>query len=66
MRKTRVWITIGCCLFTVAQFAWAQGARKPGLWEMTTTMNMAGQQMPQMPQLPPGVQLPPVSPHAPP
>jgi hypothetical protein len=66
MRKTRVWIIMGCCLFAVAFFAWAQGARKAGLWETTTTMNFGGSQMPpgmppnaQMPQLPPGVQLPP-------
>ena len=67
MRKTRVWIALGCCLFALSQFASAQSARKPGLWEVTTTMNMGGQQMPamqmppnaQMPQLPPGVQLPP-------
>jgi hypothetical protein len=59
MRKTLVWITTGCCLFAVALFAWAQSGRKPGLWEVTTTMNMGGQQMPAMPQLPPGVQMPP-------
>ena len=65
MRKTLVWITMGCSLFAVALLAWAQGGRKAGLWEVTATMNMGGQQMPQMPpnaqmpQLPPGVQLPP-------
>ncbi|MGA9070728.1 MAG: DUF3617 family protein [Terracidiphilus sp.] len=62
MHKTRIWVTLSCCLFAVALFAWAQSARKAGLWETTTTMNMAGMQMPQMPQniqLPPGVQLPP-------
>ncbi|MGA3082594.1 MAG: DUF3617 domain-containing protein [Terracidiphilus sp.] len=65
MRKTRVWIAMGCCLFVATQFASAQSGRKPGLWEVTTTMNMAGMQMPQMPanaqmpQLPPGVKLPP-------
>jgi hypothetical protein len=66
MHKTRVWIIMGCCLFAVALFAWAQGARKAGLWEVTTTMNFGGSQMPpgmppnaQMPQLPPGVKLPP-------
>ena len=37
MRTTRVW-TLLCSLFLVAAvFAWAQG-RKPGLWEITTTM----------------------------
>lgn len=74
MRKTQVWIAMGCCLFAVAQFGWAQGARKAGLWETTTSMSFGGQQMPQMPanaqmpqmppnaqmpQLPPGTKLPP-------
>ena len=52
MRKTRVWITIVCCLFTVALFAWAQSTRKPGLWEMTSTMTW--QQSP----MPPGMTMP--------
>jgi len=56
MRKTRVWITLCCCLFALAVFAWAQANRKPGLWEMTTTMTF--QQSP----LPPGMQVPPGSP----
>jgi hypothetical protein len=58
MRKTRVWITVGCCLFAVAIFARAQSTRKPGLWEMTTTMTF--QQSP----MPPGMQAPPGSPFA--
>jgi len=37
MRKTRVWIILSTLLLVAAVFAWAQG-RKPGLWEMTTTM----------------------------
>lgn len=53
MHKTRVWITGSCCLFLLAVFAWAQGIRKPGLWEMTTTRTF--QQTP----LPPGMALPP-------
>ena len=53
MRKTRLWITLGCCLFAVAVLAWAQAHRKPGLWEMTT--NMTWQQSP----MPPGMTLPP-------
>jgi hypothetical protein len=56
MHKTRVRITICCCLFAVAILASAQSARKAGLWETTTTMTIAGQQMPQMP---PGMQMPP-------
>ena len=58
MRQTRVCIALGCCLIALA--AKAQSKQKPGLWETTSTMTMAGMpQMPQMPQLPPGVQLPP-------
>src|ERR1035437_2341793 len=53
MSKTRVWITMGCCLFAVALFSWAQAVRKPGLWEMTT--NMTWQQSP----MPPGMTMPP-------
>lgn len=56
MSKTRVWITMGCCMFAMALFAWAQANRKPGLWEMTS--NMTWQQSP----LPPGVTLPPGAP----
>ena len=52
MRKTGVWITMGCCLFAVAIFAWAQANRKPGLWEMTT--NMTWQQSP----MPSGMTMP--------
>ena len=58
MRKTRYWITLSCCLFALAVLAWAQAARKPGLWEMTTTMTF--QQSP----MPPGMQAPPGSPFA--
>jgi hypothetical protein len=53
MRKTRVWITMGCCLLAVAIAASAQAIRKPGLWEMTS--NMTWQKSP----LPPGVTMPP-------
>jgi hypothetical protein len=53
MRKIRVWVTLGCCLFAVAAVIWAQALRKAGLWEMTA--NMTWQQSP----LPPGVNLPP-------
>ena len=62
MSKTLVWIPLCCCVFAVAVFAWAQAGRRPGLYEVTSTMSMGGAgapQMPQMPQLPPGVQLPP-------
>jgi len=59
MRKTRVSITLGCCMFALGVFAHAQTRQKAGLWEATTTMSFNGQQMPQAPQLPPGTQLPP-------
>lgn len=62
MSKTRVGITLCYCVCAVAALAWAQAGRKPGLYEITSTMSMGGAgapQMPQMPQLPPGVQLPP-------
>ena len=54
MRKTPVFFIFACCLVGVA--AHAQSKQKPGLWEMTSTMNMAG--MPQMPQMPQGAQMP--------
>ena len=52
MRKTFVWMTLGCGLLAVALVAWAQGTRKPGLWEMTATMTW------QKTPLPPGVTMP--------
>lgn len=59
MRKTRVWITLGCCFFALAVIAWAQtSSRKPGLWEITSTMTF--QQSP----MPPGMPAPPGSPFA--
>ena len=42
MRKTHVWIMLGCCLFALANLASAQ-SRKPGLWAITTTMNYQAQ-----------------------
>ena len=58
MRKTRVWIAMGCCLFAVALFAWAQANRKPGLWEMTTNMTWQQSPMPQGMTMPPGASSP--------
>lgn len=49
MRRTRLWITLGCCFFTLTLLVWAQ-ARKPGLWEMTT--NQTWQQSPFPPGMP--------------
>lgn len=56
MRTTRVGIALAGCLAAAAVFAWAQGKGRAGLWEVTTTRSIAGMQMP---QLPPGTQLPP-------
>jgi hypothetical protein len=53
MRKTGLMIALGCCLLAVAVFAWAQVNRKPGLWEINSTMTW--QQSP----FPPGMQVPP-------
>jgi hypothetical protein len=58
MPKTRVWIAMGCCLFTFVFFAWSQATRKAGLWEMTSTRTF--QQSP----FPPGMQAPAGSPFA--
>ncbi len=48
MSKTLMWATLGCCFVGLAAQAQAQGTRKPGLYEVSTSMNMAG--MPNMPQ----------------
>lgn len=56
MSKTRVWLTLSCCLLALTVLAWAQTTRKPGLWEVTSTMTW--QQSP----MPPGMQAPPGSP----
>ena len=47
MRKTQVCLTLACCFFTVASCAWAQGPRKPGLFEVTSTMTFQQSPMPQ-------------------
>ena len=52
MHKTRIRIAMACCLFALALTASAQMNRKPGLWEMTSTMTW--QQSP----MPPGMQMP--------
>ena len=56
MGKTRVWLTLSCCLLALTVLAWAQTTRKAGLWEVTSTMTW--QQSP----MPPGMQAPPGSP----
>ncbi len=52
MSKMRVRVTVGCCILAAAILSWAQTVRKPGLWEMTSTMTW--QQTP----LPPGSAMP--------
>jgi Protein of unknown function (DUF3617) len=50
MSKIRVWVTMGICLTALA--AQAQNpSRKPGLWEITSSMSISGgpQNMPAMP-----------------
>ncbi|HYL64884.1 MAG TPA: DUF3617 family protein, partial [Candidatus Methylomirabilis sp.] len=37
MHRTRVWLTLAACFLAGATLLWAQ-SRKPGLWELTTTM----------------------------
>jgi hypothetical protein len=56
MRKIKVCITLSCCLLAAAGFAGAQSSRKPGLWEVTSTMSF------EKSPLPPGMQAPPGSP----
>jgi hypothetical protein len=56
MRKTQVCIPLACCLLATASFAGAQSNRKPGLYEVTTTMTFEKSPMP------PGMQAPPGSP----
>jgi hypothetical protein len=48
MNKTRVWITLGLCVVALAAQVKAQN-RKPGLWEVTSSMSMSG--MPNMPAM---------------
>jgi hypothetical protein len=58
MRKTRVWIAMGFCFFFVSLSASAQVNRKPGLWEMTSTMTWQQSPMPAGMTMPPGANSP--------
>jgi len=68
MHKSRVCFTLTCsmaCSFLLVGLAAnAQSSRKPGLYEVTTTMSMGGSsmspgaQMPQNGQMPSGQQMP--------
>ena len=69
MNKIRGWIMLGCCSMVLTAFAQGQARQKPGLWEVTSSMDM-GAGAPQMPQMPQGMQMPPgmhmpASPYAP-
>jgi len=48
MSKTRIWMTLGCCIVALAAQMHGQ-SRKPGLWEVTSSMSMSG--MPNMPAM---------------
>ncbi len=51
MKTILVGMMLGLCAVALAAQAQAQGSRKPGLYEVTTSMTMTG--MPQMPQMAP-------------
>jgi uncharacterized protein DUF3617 len=53
MRVRKAALAVGAGVLVAGLYAWAQEARKPGLWEITTTMTW--QQSP----FPPGMQMPP-------
>ena len=48
MNKTLIWTTLGCCLIALAATVQGQN-RKPGLWEVTSQVNMSMTGAPQMP-----------------
>jgi hypothetical protein len=58
MRKFSIWVAMGCCLFAVTVNAGAQANRKPGLWEMTSTMTWQQSPMPAGMQMPAGANSP--------
>jgi hypothetical protein len=53
MRKPQVWIAFSCLLILAAG-ATAQSTRKPGLWEVTSTMSWQQSPMPQGMTMPGG------------
>jgi Protein of unknown function (DUF3617) len=58
MRTTRICIALGCGFLAMAIFAWAQANRKPGLWEMTSTMTWQQSPMPSGMTMPAGANSP--------
>ena len=55
MRSTRIGIALAGCLAVATIFAWAQGVKKAGLWEVTTTQTW------QKTPFPPGMPMPPAA-----
>jgi hypothetical protein len=53
MLKTRVGIALVCCTVAMASFAFAQGTRKAGLYETTSSMTWQQSPFPQGMQMPP-------------
>jgi hypothetical protein len=58
MRKTQVRVIFAFCLLAVSVLALAQAVRKPGLWEMTTTVTWQKSPMPPGMTMPQGMQNP--------
>lgn len=46
MPNARIWIALTCCLLALPVLVAAQAQRKPGLWEITTTMTFQQSPMP--------------------
>jgi hypothetical protein len=58
MRKNAFLMTLGFCLFAITMLALAQSLRKPGLWEMTSTMTWQQSPMPAGMSMPSGTNSP--------
>jgi hypothetical protein len=58
MHKTRICITLVCCLFALTALAWTQNQQKPGLSEITSTMTWQKSPLPAGITLPAGIKSP--------
>jgi hypothetical protein len=58
MRKNAFLMSLGFCLFAITMLALAQSLRKPGLWEMTSTMTWQQSPMPAGMTMPAGTNSP--------
>jgi hypothetical protein len=58
MYKKAFFLTMGFCLFAITMLALAQSLRKPGLWEMTSTMTWQQSPMPAGMTMPAGANSP--------